>query len=280
MTINGSKMHYLDEGNGDPIVFIHGNPTSSYLWRNIFPTMIPHARCIVPDLIGMGKSDKPDLDYRFTTHYDYIVQFIAQLDLKNVTLVIHDWGSGLGFHYAYEHQDNVKGIAFMEAIYKPLKWDDFPLEFRILFKLMRAPFIGFTMISVFNFFVKNILPKTVVRPLHKEEMEVYKAPYPTIKSRKPVRQWPLEIPIEGAPNDMHDIVSNYHEWLKKTEIPKLLFYAKPGGLITVDEADWIVENFPNTESIDIGQGIHFIQEDNPQFIAAEIEKWYLNHFSK
>ncbi len=184
--INGSKMHYIDEGAGDPILFLHGNPTSSYLWRNIIPYLVPHGRCIALDLIGMGKSDKPDLDYRFFDHSKYVEGFIEKLDLTNITLVIHDWGSGLGFHYAMRNESNIKGIAFMEAMMKPFEWANFPSSQKAGFKMMRT-LLGWFMISVMNIFLTQLLPQMVVRKLSREEKEYYQAPYKTIKSRKPVR---------------------------------------------------------------------------------------------
>ncbi|HDK81099.1 MAG TPA: haloalkane dehalogenase, partial [Nitrospirae bacterium] len=202
----GSKIHYIDEGQGNPILFLHGNPTSSYLWRNIIPHLTPHARCIAPDLIGMGKSDKPDINYRFADHVEYIEGFIEKMGLKNITLVIHDWGSALGFHYAMRNEDNIKGIAFMEAILKPLKWSEFTKEFRIGFKLFRTPLIGWLIISVMNVFVEKILPQAIVRDLTGDEMNRYREPFKTIKDRKPVLRWPNEIPIEGKPSDVTEIV--------------------------------------------------------------------------
>ncbi len=148
-------MHYIDVGKGDTILFLHGQPTSSYLWRNIIPHLQTNARCIAPDLIGMGKSDKPDISYTFEDHYDYLKKFIEKLNLENITFVIHDWGSGLGFHYANEHQNNIKGIAFMEAIIKPMTWTDFPTEYKVIFKLIRSPFIGWLMLSVANMFLNK-----------------------------------------------------------------------------------------------------------------------------
>jgi len=179
--INGSKIHYIDVGSGDPILFLHGNPTSSYLWRNIIPYLQPNARCIALDLIGMGKSDKPDIAYTFEDHYNYVEKFIEKLNLKNITLVIHDWGSGLGFHYANTHRDNIKGIVFMEAMVKPLTWSGMPsVGLQIAFRMMRTPFVGWLMISVANMFVKKLVPDMIVRKLSKEEVEYYKKPYPTI----------------------------------------------------------------------------------------------------
>ena len=269
-------MHYVDEGSGDPILFLHGNPTSCYLWRNILPYLIPHGRCIAPDLIGMGKSDKPTLAYRFSDHYQYIKGFIEKLELKNITLVIHDWGSGLGFHYAMENEINIKGIAFMEALLRPSRWNDFPKDFKMGFKLIRTPIIGWFMVSVMNVFVKQILPDATVRDFTADEKAVYEEPFKTIASRKPVRRWPLEIPIDGDPEDMHTLISNYCEKLQHSELPKLLFHASPGGVITPAIVTWATENLKNLQTVDIGEGIHYLQEDNPHKIGEELEKWYKN----
>lgn len=274
VSINGSKMHYIDVGSGDPILFLHGNPTSSYLWRNVIPYLQSNARCIALDLIGMGKSDKPDIDYTFEDHYDYVEKFIKKLKLKNVTLVIHDWGSGLGFHYANMHRNNIKGIAFMEAMYKPFSWEEFPKEYRMAFKIMRTPFVGWLMISVMNMFIRKMLPDSIVRKLSDDEFDYYKSPYSTIASRKPVRVWPMDVPINGEPRRVYEKVAAYNKWLKKTDIPKLCFYAHPGGLIREDGVRYIKNNFPNIKMIDIGKGIHFLQEDNPHLIGKEIAKWY------
>ena len=271
--VKGSTMHYIDEGEGDPILFLHGNPTSSYLWRNIIPHVTDKGRAIAPDLIGMCKSDKPQLAYRFQDHYDYLKGFIEALNLTNISLVIHEWGSGLGFHYAKEHPEKVKAIAFMEAMIKPLNWSDFPTEFKLMFKAMRTPGLGWLMISVGNLFVKQILPQSIVRPLTPQEKLVYGKPYQTIASRKPVRQWPLEIPINGMPSDMVEIIGNYNRWLQETEIPKLLFYAQPGGLIRAEMVSWLEANLPNLKTVDIGPGLHFIQEDNPEKIGQELAAW-------
>lgn len=274
INVYGSRMHYIDEGEGDPILFLHGNPTSSYLWRNIIPYVTPHARAIAVDLIGMGKSDKPDLTYRFDDHARYLDQFIEQLGLQNVTLVIHDWGSALGFNYAYRHQDNVRGIAFMEAMIRPLEWDDLPKEFQRVFKLMRTPGIGWGMISVANMFLKQMLPQSIVRDLTPAEQAYYEAPFKTIASRKPVRQWPSEIPFAGSPADNYQTISAYSQWLTETDLPMLLFYGSPGGLIREPQIAWLQEEVANLDMVDIGDGLHFIQEDNPHLIGAEIARWY------
>lgn len=267
-------MHYIEEGNGDPILFLHGNPTSCYLWRNIIPHLVPHGRCIAPDLIGMGQSDKPDIGYRFVDHVKYIEGFIEELGLTNITLVIHDWGSALGFNYAMEHQDNVKGIAFMEGIVRPSKWSEFPPDFKMGFKLMRTPGVGWFMVSVMNMFIKGLLPQAVVRPLTAQEKDAYAAPFPTIASRKPVRQWPVEIPIDGQPADVHKIVESYSQKLQESDIPKILFYAKPGGIISPAILQWCIDNIKNLKTVDIGPGVHYLQEDNPELIGKEIAAWH------
>jgi haloalkane dehalogenase len=200
--------------------------------------------------------------------------FIEKLDLENITLVIHDWGSALGFHYAMRDENNIKGIAFMEAILSPVTWEDFPSDFKMGFKLMRTPGIGWFMISVMNMFVTQILPKAIVRKLSSEEKAYYIAPYKTVRSRKPIRQWPCEIPIDGNPADVYEVVSNYKQKLQESEIPKLLFFARPGGLITEKAVEWCKQNLKNLKVVDIGKGIHFVQEDNPHLIGSELSKWY------
>lgn len=270
----GSRMHYIDEGKGDPILFLHGNPTSSYLWRNIIPYLTSEGRCIALDLIGMGKSDKPDLKYTFFDHSKYVEEFIEKLELKNVTLVIHDWGSGLGFYYAMRHESNIKGIAFMEALLEPMNWSEFPPDQKIGFKLFRTPFLGWLMNSVMNVFLTKLVPQMIVRKLSKEELNYYKAPYKTIKSRKPIKQWPCEIPIDGTPANVHEALSMYNNKLQKTELPKLLFYGHPGAIITSEKVEWCKKNLKNLKTIDIGEGLHYIQEDNPHMIGEELAKWY------
>ena len=272
----GSRMHYVEEGEGETVLFLHGQPTSSYLWRNIVPLVSPHARCIAPDLIGMGRSDKPDLAYDFADHARYLDAFIEGLGLERVTLVIHDWGSGLGFHWAKRHPDRVRGIAFMEAILEPSTWAGFPKEFRLPFRMMRTPGVGFLMISVANIFVKQILPQSVVRKLTAEEMEVYSAPYPTIASRRPVRQWPTQIPIDGHPAVMHEIVGAYNAWLQQTDVPKLLLHAQPGAIVTPRLVRWCQDSLKNLETVDLGEGIHYLQEDHPRAIGEHVARWYLD----
>lgn len=276
ITVHGSKIHYLDIGKGDPILFLHGNPSSSYLWRNIIPHVVGLGRVIAPDLIGMGKSDKPNISYRFQDHYHYLKGFIDTLGLENITLVIHDWGSALGFHYAHQHSQNIKAIAFMEAMLRPLNWSDFDTKFRPVFKMMRMPVVGWLMVSVANLFIKQVVPQAVVRELSLEEKEAYAAPYPTIASRKPVRVWPCEIPIAGKPVETFNIIQDYNRWLQDTDIPKLMFYAHPGATTTAETAVWAQEHLPNLHIVDVGEGTHYIQEDHPHLIGSELARWITN----
>jgi haloalkane dehalogenase len=276
--IHGSKIHYVDEGSGKPILFLHGNPTSSYLWRNIIPYLTSKGRCIAPDMIGMGKSDKPDIEYKFFDHVKYIEGFIEKMNLEDITLVIHDWGSGLGFHYAMRNENNIKGIVFMEAILLPIgSWDMFPAEGRKIFQAFRTPDVGWDMIVNQNFFVEEILGKSgTVRQLTEQEMRHYREPFTKPEYRKSVWRWPNEIPIEGKPEDVVKVVGEYNQKLQKSDIPKLLFYAQPGGIITKPLVDWCLEKLSNLKTVNIGEGIHFLQEDNPHTIGLETSKWYDN----
>jgi haloalkane dehalogenase len=272
--VHGSNLHYVDEGSGDPVLFLHGNPTSSYLWRNIMPHVTPHNRAIALDLIGMGKSDKPDIEYGFFDHYRYVEVFIETLGLRNITLVVHDWGSGLGFHYAAGHEENVKGIAFMEPIMAPVpSWAEFPQDFVETFQAFRTPGVGWEMIVDQHMFVERILPGAIVRSLSDAEMERYRAPYVDPPSRKPLWRWPNELPIAGEPADVVAAVVAYNQWLQESDIPKLLFHATPGAIMPAQMVDWCRSSLGNLETVDLGQGIHFLQEDHPHEIGASLASW-------
>lgn len=272
--IKGSDLHYIDVGEGEPIVFLHGNPTWSYIWRNIIPYLQPDARCIAPDLIGMGQSDKPDISYEFEDHSEYIEAFIHELGLEDLTLVLHDWGSAIGFHYANTHRNNVAAIAFMEAIIRPITWEWLPKRFRVTFKLWRTPVVGWLMLSVANMFINQVIPRATVRELTDEELDHYREPYPSIASRKPVRVWPKEVPISGKPARVHDKVGAYSDWLTDTEIPKLCLYADPGSSIQEDDVEYIESNVTNISIVEIGNGLHYLQEDHPHRIGEEISSWF------
>jgi len=283
INVLGSKMHYVDEyedtSNPEQLtfLFLHGNPTSNYLWRNIIPYVEEQGRAIAPDLMGMGKSDKPDIEYTYQDHIRYLDAFIQQKNLKNIVMVVHDWGSALGFDYASRNEHNIKGIVFMEAITKPMTWEDANFMERFLFKRFRHEKRGHQMIAKNNFFIKMFLFKFgTKRKLSKEEKAYYNSPYPTVESRKPLEVWPKEIPIEGTPNRNHTIIANYSQWLKKTNIPKLLLYAKPGMILKKKDVAKIQQEFKNIESVYIGKGKHYIQEDHPHEIGKAIQEWIIN----
>lgn len=273
--VQGSKIHYIDEGKGDTILFLHGNPTSSYLWRNIIPYVTPYGRAIAMDLIGMGKSDKPDIEYRFFDHVKYVEGFIEEMGIKNITMVVHDWGAALGFYYAMRHENNVKGLAFMEAILMPVPtWDEFPADFRQVIRAFRTPQVGWDMIVGQNMFVEKVLPSAIIRQLTEEEMNRYREPYKDPAGRKPVWRWPNELPIAGEPADVVEAVDAYNHWLQNSVLPKLLFYGTPGAIGPAVVVAWCRQRLKNLKTVDIGKGIHYLQEDNPHLIGAELTEWY------
>lgn len=281
LKIHDSLLHYIDEG--DPrsdhtFVLLHGNPTSNYIWRNIVPYLTRCGRVIAPDLIGMGKSDKPDIDYTFQNHIDYIDKFIDELKLDNIIFVIQDWGSGIGFHYAYRNQNRVSGIIFLEAITRTIEWSDANLIERFIFRRFRHPKKGYKMIVKNNFFVKRFLPMMTRRKLTKQEKEYYNAPYLREKDRKAVWVWPTQIAISGSPKTSYDIISNYEKWLPISSIPKLMFHAKPGMIIKPKEAQHIKSTWKNIKTVDLGKGKHYLQETCPHEIGAGIASWYLDTY--
>lgn len=269
----GSRMHYVDAGQGEPIVLLHGNPTSSYLWRRVIPYLTKLGRCIAPDLIGMGKSDKPDIGYRLQDHARYLDAFIDDvLKLDNITFVLHDWGGALGLSYARRNPQKVKGVAFMEAVVRPFTWDDWPEQAKEPFQNFRKPEVGEKMILEQNMFVEGILPGAILRKLGDDEMAYYREPFQTPESRRPTLQWPREIPIDGEPADVHEIVSKNAEWLQNAEIPKLLCYAEPGAIMR-NLRSWCEETISNLTSVNVGAGVHFIQEDQPDAIGRAVADW-------
>lgn len=277
-TVYGKKMAYIEEGEGDPIVFLHGNPTSSYLWRNIMPYLAGKGRLIAPDLIGMGDSDKLDNSgpdsYTYVEQRDYLFALLEHLGVTaNVTLVIHDWGSGLGFHWAHTHQDAVKGIAFMEAIVAPVpSWDAFPEGPRALFQAFRSP-AGEALVLEQNTFVEKVLPGSIQRDLSAEEMAEYRRPFANAgEDRRPTLTWPRQIPIAGEPAEVVKIVAAYSEWLSETPIPKLFVNAEPGALIAGAARDF-VRSWPNLTETTV-PGLHFIQEDAPDQIGEAVRDWH------
>ena len=263
----------VDTGQGDPVVFLHGNPTSSYLWRNVIPHVAGLARCLAPDLVGMGDSDSaPDGSYRFTDHARYLDAWFDALGLtENVTLVAHDWGSALAFHWAFRHQDRIKGIAYMEAIVRPLTWEEWPGPSRALFQSMRSP-AGEEIILEKNVFVERILPASVMRGLGDEEMAVYRKRYLAEgESRRPTLTWPRQIPLDGEPADVVAIVQDYSDWLSTSDVPKLFVNAEPGTILTGAQREYC-RKWPNQSEVTV-DGYHFIQEDSPVEIGQSIAEW-------
>jgi len=265
-----TDMAYVDTGAGDPMVFLHGNPTSSYLWRNIIPHLEGRVRCLAPDLVGMGSSGKaPHHSYRFVDHARYLDAWFDVLDLRrNVTLVVHDWGSALGFYWAQRHPERVKGLVYMEALVRPVTWQEWPEKARSIFQAMRSP-AGEEMVLQKNVFVERILPASMIRRLSEEEMAVYRRPYlEPGESRRPTLTWPREIPIEGEPADVVQIVHGYAQWLAGSDVPKLFVNADPGSILTGAQREFC-RRWPNQEEVTV-KGIHFVQEDSPIQIAEAI----------
>ena len=274
--VRGKKMAYVEMGEGDPIVFQHGNPTSSYLWRNIMPHLADQGRCVAVDLIGMGDSEKlddpgPD-SYRYVEHRDFLFEAWDQLGIRNnVTLVIHDWGSALGFDWARNHPDAVAGIAYMEAIVKTMSWDDWPEAARQIFQGFRSP-AGESMVLEKNVFVERVLPGSVIREMTGDEMDVYRRPFVNAgEDRRPTLTWPRQIPIDGEPEDVCRVVEDYAAWLSVTEVPKLFINAEPGAILTGPQRDFC-RTFPNQTEVTVA-GTHFIQEDSPHEIGQAIAGW-------
>lgn len=274
----GRNMAYVEVGSGDPIVLLHGNPTSSYLWRNVIPHLQPLGRCIAPDLIGMGDSDKlPDSGrgtYRFVEHRRYLDALLEDLDVRErVTLVIHDWGSALGFDWANRHRDAVKGIAFMEAIVAPQgrdHWDS--MGMREALEAIRSD-AGDDMVLKNNYFIEEILPNAILRELSDAEMAEYRRPFSEPgEGRRPTLTWPREIPIDGEPADVSAIAADYADWLAASDIPKLFLKAEPGAILTNDRLVNLVRGWPALTEKTVA-GIHFIQEDSPDEIGRAVADW-------
>jgi haloalkane dehalogenase len=265
-----SELAYVDTGRGTPVVFLHGNPTSSYLWRNVIPHVSGTHRCLAPDLVGMGESGKaPAGSYRFADHARYLDAWFEALGLaRDVTLVVHDWGSALGFHWARRHPARVRALVYMEAIVRPLTWDEWPEPARKVFQGLRSP-AGEEMVLQKNVFVERILPLSVLRGLTEAEMAVYRKPYlEPGESRRPTLTWPRQIPIDGEPADVVAIVDEYARWLATSPLPKLFVNADPGVILTGPQRDFC-RAWPNQDEVTV-RGSHFVQEDAPHEIGRAI----------
>ena len=267
-----TELSYVDTGSGAPVVFLHGNPTSSYLWRNVITHVVPVARCLAPDLVGMGESGKaPAGSYRFVDHVRYLDAWFEALGLRDVTLVVHDWGSALGFDWARRHPDRVRGLVYMEAIVRPVTWAEWPEAARKVFQGMRSPG-GEEMVLQKNVFVDRILPASVMRTLGEPEMTRYRQPYTTPgESRRPTLSWPREIPIDGEPADVVTIVDAYAKWLAGSPTPKLFVNAEPGSILVGAQREFC-RAWPNQREVTV-RGTHFIQEDSPAEIGRAVAEF-------
>jgi pimeloyl-ACP methyl ester carboxylesterase len=268
------RLHYVEEGRGRPILFLHGNPTASYLWRNILPAAAQHGRAIAVDLLGHGLSDKPDMAYTFDEHAAVVRAAVEALGLRDLVLVLHDWGGPLGFHYALAAPGNVRGVAAMETFLWPLRWDDFPRGFRLAFQAFRNPVLGYLLLQVMNLFVERVLPAAVATPgaISPEALAHYRAFYPVIASRKAVRRWPAMLPF-GERDETFEVISEMERRLRAISFPLLWLRATPGAITTPARIDWLQSNVPGVQVRNVGRGGHFIQEEVPDAIARELVSW-------
>ena len=274
--VKGKQIAYVEEGSGDPIVLLHGNPTSSFLWRNVVPELVESGRVIVPDLIGQGDSEKILASegaerYSLEVAYRYVDGLLESIGAnENVTLVIHDWGSGIGFLWAMRHPDAVKGVAYMEGIVKPLSWSDWPQSAAGIFKGFRSD-KGEDLILNRNMFIEGVLPSSVIRPLSNTEMDAYRAPHVETDDRQPLLNWPRQIPIEGEPADVVALVNEYGAFMAASDIPKLFINADPGSILVGAQREFC-RSWPNQQEVTV-KGLHFIQEDSPLEIGQAVANW-------
>ncbi|MFO6464202.1 haloalkane dehalogenase [Jannaschia sp. KMU-145] len=279
MEVLGSTMAYVDEGEGPAVLMLHGNPTSSYLWRNIIPHVADDHRVIAPDLIGMGDSGKPDIAYTYEDHATYLDALLGELDLGAVVLVVHDWGSVLGMEIARNEEGTgrIRGLAFMEAGIPPAlpapSLEALGPQNAELFRALRSP-AGEEMVLQGNFFVEEVLGKiAVATPLSDEVMGNYRAPFPTPESRRPTLEWPRQIPIGGEPAHTAEVIAANGEWLYSTDVPKLMFSVVPGALMPPPVVEYVEANASNLTHVPLGAGVHFVQEDHPDAIGAALSDW-------
>jgi haloalkane dehalogenase len=277
VTVLGSTMTYREAGNHEAPValFLHGNPTSSYIWRNILPLVAPVAHCIAPDLIGFGQSGKPDIEYRFADHVRYLDAFLDNAGISSAFVIAQDWGSALAFHLAARTPEFVCGLAFMEFIRPMPSWQDFHADAIETFQKFRTPGVGETMILEGNAFVEGVLPRATVRKLTEEEMFVYRAPFPTPESRRPTWRFPNELPIAGEPADVYSTLAKAHRALAQSSYPKLVFVGNPGALISPAFAEGFVKGLKNCRLVQLSSGMHYLQEDHPDVIGANIKEWLI-----
>ena len=272
-----STMAYREAGDREAPValLLHGNPTSSYIWRNILPLVAPVAHCIAPDLIGFGQSGKPDIEYRFADHVRYLDAFLDHTGITSAFVIAQDWGSGLAFHLADRRPEFIRGLAFMEFIRPLPSWDDFHPDQIETFKKFRTPGVGEEMILEGNAFVEGVLPAATVRKLTDEEMSVYRAPFSTPESRRPTWRFPNELPIAGEPADVYSTMEKAHRALAESTYPKLLFVGNPGALISPAFAESFAKKLKNCRVVQLSSGAHYLQEDHPDVIGANVKEWLI-----
>ena len=275
-----STMSYREAGDmaAPAAIFLHGNPTSSYIWRNILPIVAPVAHCFAPDLVGYGQSGKPDIGYRFADHVRYLDAFIQQHGITSTYLIAQDWGTALAFHLAARRPELVRGLAFMEFIRAMSTWDEFhqTADARELFRKFRTPAVGESLILDANVFVERVLPGSIVRALTADEMAVYRAPFPTPQSRRPIWRLANELPIAGEPADVHQLVAAAHRALAASLYPKLLFVGEPGALVSPDFARQFAASLKNCDVVNLGAGRHYLQEDHASAIGFSVAGWIAN----
>jgi haloalkane dehalogenase len=276
-----STIFYEETGAGTPFVFLHGNPTSSYIWRKVIPAFGQPARCLAPDLIGMGRSGKPQIAYRFGDHARYLDAWFDRLALNDVVLVGHDWGGALAFDWASRHAGRVRGVAFMETIVRPMTWADFPASARPRYEVLRGAGTGETKVLDENFFIEQALRATTLNGLSDEDLELYRKPYPTRESRRPLLEWPRATPINGEPAEVVARIETYDRWLAQNEsVPKLLltFDGSPETLMIGPEMTaWCAANIASLEIESCGPARHLAPEDQPEAIAAAVARWADRH---
>ena len=269
-------MSYIDEGEGDAIVFQHGNPTSSYLWRNVMPHLEGQGRLIACDLIGMGDSEKltnsGPRSYNYFEHRDFLFALLEKLNIgKQVVFVIHDWGSALGFDWSFQNQDRIQGVAYMEGIVKPVTWDEWPENAIKVFQGFRSE-AGESMVLDKNIFVERVLPSSIMRTLTEEEMNEYRRPFLNSgEDRRPTLSWPRQIPIQGEPKEVVEVVENYSNWLSSSDLPKLFINADPGSILTGKQREFC-RSWPNQDEVTV-KGTHFMQEDSPDEIGKAVSRF-------
>jgi len=271
-------MAYREEGDREaPVVlFLHGNPTSSFIWRNILPLVAPVAHCIAPDLIGFGQSGKPAIEYRFADHVRYLDAFLERAGISSAFIVAQDWGTALAFHLAARRPEFIHGLAFMEFIRPMPTWKDFHADAIETFQKFRTPGVGEKMILDDNAFVEGVLPFATVRKLTDQEMEVYRAPFLTPESRRPTWRFPNEIPIAGEPADVYQTMENAQRALAQSSYPKLLFVGDPGALVSPALAESFAATLKNCRLVKLGSGVHYLQEDHPEVIGATVKEWLID----